>query len=42
MIGEALKAMVTEGDALFHIATFKKIAGVKAYIDEYREEISHP
>ncbi len=41
VIGQALKAMVTEGDALFHIASFKEIAGVRAYIDEYREEISH-
>lgn len=39
VIGQALKAMVTEGDALFHIASFKKVAGVRAYIDEFREEI---
>lgn len=41
VIGQALKAMTTEGDALFHVASFKKIAGVRAYIDEYREEITH-
>jgi predicted deacylase len=41
VIGQALKAMVTEGDALFHIATFKKIAGVRAYIDEFREDITN-
>lgn len=40
VIGQALKAMATEGDALFHIATFKKIAGVRAYIEEYRDEIA--
>lgn len=40
VIGASLKAMATEGDALFHIASFKKLAGVRAYIDEYREEIS--
>jgi len=40
VIGQALKAMTTEGDALFHIASFKKISGVRAYIDEFREEIS--
>lgn len=39
VIGQALKAMATEGDALFHIASFKKIAGIRAYIDEYREEL---
>jgi predicted deacylase len=39
VIGQALKAMATEGDAIFHVASFKKIAGVRAYIDEYREEI---
>lgn len=38
IIGQALKAIATEGDALFHLASFKKIAGVKSYIDELREE----
>lgn len=40
VIGQALKAMATEGDALFHIASFKKISGVRAYIEEYREDIT--
>lgn len=40
VIGQALKAMTTEGDALFHIASFKKIAGIRAYIDEFRDEMS--
>lgn len=39
VIGQALRAMATEGDALFHIASFKKISGINAYIDEFREEI---
>ncbi len=39
VIGQALKAMATEGDALFHVASFKKIAGVRAYIDEFREDL---
>jgi predicted deacylase len=38
IIGEALKAMATVGDALFHLASFKKISGVKSYIDELRGE----
>jgi len=41
VICQALKAMVTEGDAIFHIAIFKKISGVKEYIDEFREELIH-
>ena len=41
VVGQALKAMATEGDALFHIASFAKIAGVRAYIDEFRDEISN-
>jgi predicted deacylase len=41
VIGQALKAMVTEGDALFHIASFKKIAGVRPYIDEFLEDINN-
>lgn len=40
VIGQALKAMATEGDALFHIASIKQIAGIKAYIDEFCEEIN--
>lgn len=39
VIGQALKSIATEGDALFHIASFKKISGVRAYIDEFQEEI---
>lgn len=39
VIGQALRAMATEGDALYHIASFKNIAGVHAYIDEFREEV---
>lgn len=38
--GQALKTMATEGDALYHIATIKKISGIKEYIDEYREDIN--
>jgi predicted deacylase len=41
VIGQALKAMATEGDALFHIASFKKLKGVRAYIDEFRAEITN-
>ncbi len=41
VICQALKAMVTEGDALFHIASFKKISGVRDYIDEFREDLIH-
>lgn len=40
VIGQALKPMVTVGDAMYHIASFRKIAGVRAYIEEYRDEIS--
>jgi predicted deacylase len=39
VIGQAMRAMATEGDALFHIASFKKMDGVRAYIDDYREAI---
>lgn len=39
VIGQSLRAMATDGDALFHLASFTKLAGVKAYIDEFREEI---
>ena len=41
IIGQALKAMTTEGDALYHIASFKKISGIREYIDEFREEINN-
>lgn len=40
VIGQALKAMTTEGDALFHVASFKNITGVRAYIDEFRDDIA--
>jgi hypothetical protein len=40
VIGQALRAMTTEGDALFHVASFKKLTGVRAYLDEYRDDIS--
>lgn len=40
VIGQALKCMASDGDPLYHIASFKKIAGVRAYIDDYREEIT--
>lgn len=39
VIGQCLKPLVSEGDALFHIASFKKIAGVSEYIEEYRDDI---
>lgn len=39
VIGEALRPLASEGDALYHIASFKKLSGVSAYIDEYRDEI---
>lgn len=41
VIGQALKIMASEGDPLYHIASFKKIAGVRAYIEEYRDELSN-
>lgn len=40
VVGQAMKAMATEGDALYHIASSKKMAGYKPYIDEYRDTIS--
>jgi predicted deacylase len=39
VIGEALKPLASEGDALYHIASFKKIAGVRAAIEEYSNDI---
>lgn len=41
VIGQALKAIATEGDALYHIASFKKLSGIRAYIDTLRDEISN-
>lgn len=41
VIGQALKTIISEGDPLYHIASFKKLNGVRAYIDEYREETSN-
>lgn len=41
VIGQALKIMVTEGDALYHIARFKKLSKVRASIEVLREEIMH-
>jgi predicted deacylase len=40
VIGLAMKAIATSGDALYHLASFKKMAKVRAYIEEYRESIS--
>ncbi|OGT39790.1 MAG: hypothetical protein A3F12_04505 [Gammaproteobacteria bacterium RIFCSPHIGHO2_12_FULL_38_14] len=40
VIGQALRAMASEGDALYHLASFKKLSGVKAFIDEYRDQIT--
>ena len=39
IIGQALKPLANEGEGLFHIASFKKISGVSAYIEEYRDGI---
>ncbi|MDR3478389.1 MAG: succinylglutamate desuccinylase/aspartoacylase family protein [Gammaproteobacteria bacterium] len=39
VIGQALKPLVSEGDALFHIASFHKIKGVAETIDEYKVEL---
>jgi predicted deacylase len=39
VIGQALKPLASQGDALYHIASFEKLAGVSAFIEEYREEI---
>lgn len=41
VIGQALKPITSEGDALYHIASFKKIAGISSYIEEFREEITN-
>ncbi len=40
VIGQCLRAMATEGDAVFHLASFKKIEGVNAGIADYRDEIT--
>jgi predicted deacylase len=39
IIGQTLHPVIYEGDALFHIATLKKIRNVSNYIDELVEEI---
>lgn len=39
VIGIALKAMASEGDPLYHIASLKKLSGVSAYIDEFKNNI---
>lgn len=41
VIGLNMRAMVTEGDALYHLASFNKLAKVRAYIDEYQDSITH-
>jgi predicted deacylase len=41
VIGQALKAITTQGDALYHIASFKKIVGVRSHIEELWDEISN-
>lgn len=41
VIGQALKPLASEGDALYHIASFKKISGIKAYIEEYQDAITN-
>ncbi len=41
VIGQSLKAMASEGDPLYHIASFKKMSGVQAYIEEYRDVITN-
>lgn len=39
IIGQAQRAMATQGDALYHIASFRKISGVASYIEDYRDEM---
>lgn len=39
VIGQALKIIATEGDGLFHIASFKKTSGIGSYIDDLMEEV---
>lgn len=39
VIGQALKPMASEGDALYNIASFKKMAGICANIEDYRIEM---
>lgn len=39
VIGQSLKAIATEGDAIFHIASYKKVSGIRASIEDLREEI---
>ena len=40
IIGQTVRPMVYAGDALFHIASLKKIKNVTAYIDELVDEVS--
>ncbi|MES2216983.1 MAG: succinylglutamate desuccinylase/aspartoacylase family protein [Pseudomonadota bacterium] len=39
IIGQTLHPLVYEGDALFHIATLRKIRNVSTYIDELLDEV---
>jgi len=39
VIGVALKAMASEGDPLFHIASFKKLSGIVNSINDFRDEM---
>jgi len=41
VIGQALKPLASAGDALYNIASFKKMAGVRANIEAFREEITN-
>lgn len=41
VIGQMLKPLVSEGEAMFHIASFKKIKGVNEAIDEYHTAITN-
>jgi predicted deacylase len=40
IIGQTVRPLVYEGDALFHLASLKKIKNVTAYIDELLDEVS--
>jgi len=39
LIGRTNLPLVNEGDALFHIATFEKLADVIEEVDAFREEL---
>lgn len=39
IIGQSLRPLANEGEGLFHIASVKKIAGFRTYIEEYADEI---